>query len=93
MTEPTLAPSDRGVERPRGSERPLSEAYDAALLDLDGVVYLGGAAVPGAADALAEAKRRGMRLAFVTNNASRLAVGDHRAAHQPGRGRRPRPTW
>jgi HAD superfamily hydrolase (TIGR01450 family) len=56
---------------PQASERPLSEAYDAALLDLDGVVYLGGAAVPGAAGALAEAKRRGMRLAFVTNNASR----------------------
>lgn len=71
MTESTLAPSGRGVERPRGSERPLSEAYDAALLDLDGVVYLGGAAVPGAVGALAEAKRRGMRLAFVTNNASR----------------------
>jgi glycerol-1-phosphatase len=71
VTEPTLAPSGRGVEMPRGSERPLSEAYDAALLDLDGVVYLGGAAVPGAAGALAEAKRRGMRLAFVTNNASR----------------------
>jgi glycerol-1-phosphatase len=56
---------------PRASERPLSEVYDVALLDLDGVVYLGGAAVPGAAEALAAARRRGMRLAFVTNNASR----------------------
>ena len=41
MTEPTLAPSGREVEMPRGSKRPLSEAYDVALLDLDGVVYLG----------------------------------------------------
>ena len=71
MTEPALAPPGRGAEMPRASERPLSEAYDAALLDLDGVVYLGGAAVPGAAEALAEARHRGMRLAFVTNNASR----------------------
>jgi glycerol-1-phosphatase len=49
----------------------LSEHYDAALLDLDGVVYVGGTPVPGAADALEDAVRRGMRLAFVTNNASR----------------------
>jgi glycerol-1-phosphatase len=56
---------------PRGCARPLSEAYDVALLDLDGVVYLGGAPIPGAATALGEARARGMRLAFVTNNASR----------------------
>ncbi len=55
----------------RGSPRPLCEVYDAALLDLDGVVYLGGAAVPGAPEALAKAAAAGMRLAFVTNNSSR----------------------
>jgi glycerol 3-phosphatase-2 len=54
----------------RASEQPLSEDYDAALLDLDGVVYLGGRPVPGAADALAEAAKRGMKLAYA-NNASR----------------------
>jgi glycerol 3-phosphatase-2 len=63
-------PGDRPAT-PRSSERPPSEVYDVALLDLDGVVYLSGAAVPGAPQALAEARRRGMRLAFVTNNASR----------------------
>ncbi|HBW19787.1 MAG TPA: HAD family hydrolase, partial [Actinobacteria bacterium] len=41
------------------------------MLDLDGVVYLGGQAIPGAADALGKARGQGMRLAFVTNNASR----------------------
>lgn len=66
-----MARSGDRVDLPRASERPLSEAYDVALLDLDGVVYLGGAAVPEAPEALAEARRRGMRLAFVTNNASR----------------------
>ena len=45
--------------------------YDVALLDLDGVVYNGPDAVPGAAPALAAARKAGMRLAFVTNNASR----------------------
>jgi glycerol-1-phosphatase len=62
-------PADR--TRPSGCPDPLSEHYDAALLDLDGVVYLGGTPIPGAADALAEAARRGMKRAYVTNNASR----------------------
>jgi glycerol-1-phosphatase len=56
---------------PGASADPLCQAYDAALLDLDGVVYLGGKAVPGAAEALRQAADRGMRLAYVTNNASR----------------------
>jgi HAD superfamily hydrolase (TIGR01450 family) len=53
-----------------GSPR-LAEAYDAALLDLDGVVYLGPTAIPHASETLAQARRAGMRLAFVTNNAAR----------------------
>ena len=32
----------------QGCPDPLCQAYDVALLDLDGVVYLGDAAVPGA---------------------------------------------
>jgi glycerol 3-phosphatase-2 len=59
------------VALPAGSADPLCQVYDAALLDLDGVVYLGGKAIPGAAKALEEAARTDMRLAFVTNNASR----------------------
>src|SRR5258707_13563714 len=51
--------------------RALHEGYDVALLDLDGVVYVGPAAVPGAPEALRRAKAAGMRLAYVTNNASR----------------------
>jgi HAD superfamily hydrolase (TIGR01450 family) len=53
------------------TDQPLSELYDVALLDLDGVVYRGEAAVAGAAEAVATARRRGMRIGFVTNNASR----------------------
>jgi glycerol-1-phosphatase len=54
-----------------GSAEPLATAYDVALLDLDGVVYVGAEGVLGASEALADARRRGMRLAFVTNNAAR----------------------
>ncbi|NGO72190.1 HAD hydrolase-like protein [Streptomyces boncukensis] len=60
-----------GPSGPRGSERPLSEVYDTALLDLDGVVYAGGEAVPHAVAALRAARAGGMRLAYATNNAAR----------------------
>jgi glycerol 3-phosphatase-2 len=50
---------------------PLYAKYDVALLDLDGVVYIGGQPIPGAPEALQKAERKGMRLAYVTNNASR----------------------
>ncbi|MFI7612014.1 HAD-IIA family hydrolase [Nonomuraea terrae] len=57
----------------------LIDGYDTLLLDLDGVVYLGSHAVPGAPAALEEARRRGARLAYVTNNASRTpaAIAEH----------------
>ncbi|WP_031162448.1 HAD hydrolase-like protein [Streptomyces durhamensis] len=57
--------------RPEGSGQPLSEAYDTALLDLDGVVYAGGNAIAHAVDSLAVARSGGMHLAYVTNNALR----------------------
>nr|WP_260174062.1 HAD-IIA family hydrolase [Nocardioides albus] len=41
------------------------------MLDLDGVVYIGGAAVPRAPESLASAREAGLRLAFITNNAAR----------------------
>jgi HAD superfamily hydrolase (TIGR01450 family) len=63
----------------KGSERPLWETYDVAMLDLDGVVYVGPDAVPGAPEHLAEARAAGLHLAFVTNNASRTP--DKVAAH------------
>ncbi|WP_300642853.1 HAD-IIA family hydrolase [Nocardioides sp.] len=53
------------------SERDLCDAHDLVMLDLDGVVYVGGAAVPRAADSIEAARRRGARPAFITNNASR----------------------
>jgi len=64
-------PPESTPQAPRGCADPLDTAYDVALLDLDGVVYLGGAAIPGAAEALRKADAAGMRLAYVTNNAFR----------------------
>jgi ribonucleotide monophosphatase NagD (HAD superfamily) len=57
----------------------LVDAYDAALFDLDGVVYLGPVAVEGAPAGLAELRRRGVALGYVTNNAARSpeVVAEH----------------
>jgi HAD superfamily hydrolase (TIGR01450 family) len=65
--------------RPDGCERPLCEAYDTALLDLDGVVYAGGEAIAHAVESLAAARAAGMGLAYVTNNALRTprTVAEH----------------
>ncbi|WP_217141561.1 HAD hydrolase-like protein [Streptomyces sp. AC627_RSS907] len=64
---------------PEGSGRGLCEAYDTALLDLDGVVYAGGNAIAHAVESLATARAGGMHLAYVTNNALRTpdAVAEH----------------
>jgi HAD superfamily hydrolase (TIGR01450 family) len=54
-----------------GCPGPPARRYDVALLDLDGVVYVGPDAVPGIPEALAAVRAEGMRLGYVTNNASR----------------------
>ncbi len=63
----------------QASESPLWETYDLAMLDLDGVVYIGLEAVQDASTHLDRARAAGMRLAFVTNNAARPpeAVAEH----------------
>src|SRR4029450_4241442 len=55
------------------------DSYDAALFDLDGVIYLGPVAVPGAAAGIAELRDRDTKIGFITNNAARPpgAVADH----------------
>lgn len=68
---------NRGVLKP--ADRPLTETHDLLVLDLDGVVYVGTRAVPGAVDALDRARESGAKLAFVTNNAARTP--DAVAAH------------
>ena len=60
----------------------IADAYDAFLLDLDGVLYRGDRSVPRAAEAVAALRGLGKRLAFVTNNSSRTpdAVVAHLAS-------------
>lgn len=62
-----------------GAAQPLATTYDTALVDLDGVVYVGPHAVPGAAAAVVGARAAGMAVAYVTNNANRTpaAVAAH----------------
>lgn len=50
---------------------PLWCGYDVVMVDLDGVVYRGSDPVEQAAERLGRLREQGVRLAFVTNNASR----------------------
>jgi HAD superfamily hydrolase (TIGR01450 family) len=49
----------------------LVDDYDAFLVDLDGVVYVGDEPVPGAVDAIERLRDRAIPVRFVTNNSSR----------------------
>lgn len=49
----------------------LVDAYDAALFDLDGVIYLGPKAIRAATPTVNALTDRGVRCGYVTNNASR----------------------
>jgi HAD superfamily hydrolase (TIGR01450 family) len=64
------------------SDEPLATAYDCAMVDLDGVVYVGEHAVEGVPELLSKAREHGMAIAFVTNNAARTpeAVAAHLVA-------------
>ncbi len=49
----------------------LADQYDCFLLDLDGVLYRGDEAVPGAPEAVARLRAGGRRVVFLTNNSGR----------------------
>jgi HAD superfamily hydrolase (TIGR01450 family) len=55
-------------ERPGPGEKLLVEQVESVLLDLDGTVYLGDGALPGAADAVAALREAGKRTIFCSNN-------------------------
>ena len=57
----------------------LISSYDALLADLDGVVYAGPNAIPGAVKSLEQLADSNIALAYITNNASRSA--EQVAAH------------
>jgi HAD superfamily hydrolase (TIGR01450 family) len=47
---------------------PLLRRYDQVILDLDGCVWIGPNAIPGATEAIAALREAGKRVAFVTND-------------------------
>lgn len=49
----------------------LAREYDLVIFDLDGVVYLGTHAIPGAAEAIRAVVHDGTAVVYATNNASR----------------------
>ena len=49
----------------------LAANFDVVLADLDGVVYEGTRAIPGAVETLNSLPERGIRVGYVTNNSSR----------------------
>jgi glycerol 3-phosphatase-2 len=55
---------------------PLLDSYDQLILDLDGCVYVGDSATPGAVEAVAALREAGKGVAFVTNN-SRHSAEDY----------------
>ena len=71
----------------------LLARHDVLLADLDGTLYRGQDAVPGAVDAVKDAAARGVRTVYVTNNASRRPadVAEHLAELGLPGGRRT--TW
>ncbi len=52
---------------------PIIAQHDVAFFDLDGVIYLGPIAVPGAVQGIADVRAAGARVMYVTNNAARSA--------------------
>jgi len=57
--------------RRRSSDASPLEGVDAIFADLDGVVYKGDAAIPHAVESLNAASDAGVRIGYITNNASR----------------------
>ncbi len=59
----------------------MDSTYEGAVLDLDGTVYRGDEALPGAADAISRIRSRGIRTLFFSNNPtkSRKAYTDRLA--------------
>ena len=58
--------------RARAGRAPV-DGTDVLLLDLDGVVYRGRNAIPGAVEALGRLGGAGLRIGYITNNAARTA--------------------
>ncbi len=61
---------DRDAARAATGAAAVAADYDGLLVDLDGVVWVGGVAIAGAVDAIAALRARGTRVLFLTNDPS-----------------------
>ena len=79
-SSPPRIPLSKVLVRELNSDALLA-SFDTILADLDGVVYAGAGAIPFAVEALTEAADAGIRVGYITNNASRTAesVAEHLA--------------
>lgn len=61
------------------NSRNLLDGVDVILADLDGVIYRGAEAIPFAVDSINAAIAAGVRVGYITNNASRtdISVAEH----------------
>jgi HAD superfamily hydrolase (TIGR01450 family) len=57
-------------ERARAASDAAAASYDGLLVDLDGVVWRGGIAIDGAAEAIVVLRKRDTRILFLTNDPS-----------------------
>ncbi len=64
--------------------QPSSTAFKGLILDMDGVIYRGDAALPGAVAFFPALQAAGVSVILVTNNATRRAVGFGRKLEQLG---------
>lgn len=75
MLKTILGGRDNRPSRPLPDAPPAagtdSVSYDGLIVDLDGVVWWGGDPIPGAAEAIAAARRSCIRVLFVTNEPQR----------------------
>ncbi len=58
------------LEEPEPTRSPTAKASNVWVVDLDGVVWLAGQAIPGVAAAIEELRAHGVRLLFATNNSA-----------------------
>lgn len=64
--------------------RAVGERYDGLIIDLDGVVWLGGVPIDGAAERLARLRAGGVRILFLTNDPQHSAAAQARRLNEIG---------
>lgn len=69
--EPPHATGPMAGDNPPVPLSPLLAGYENVILDLDGSVYVGNQATPGAPEAIAAMREAGIQVAFVTNDGRR----------------------